>query len=165
MILKSRILSSISVTFLYFQLICSGQYYENWPLETEPLHINNYIGAGCFALHLILSVPVWITKLKWFRIKQKNVLPVNQQESINFGGLLTSWTHMIMLVYAMISLIILNTTDPVKLNYFPYNLIVYNFQIFGPSLYYVVLSTLFFSRKKSLKMYAKRLLFKNNIPQ
>ena len=121
------------------------------------------LGAGCFALHLILSLPIWITKLKWFRIKQKNVLPVNQQKGINFGGLLTSWTHMIMLVYAMISLIILNTTDPVKLNYFPYNLIVYNFQIFGPSLYYVVLSTLFFSRNKSLKKFAKTLLFKNNL--
>ena len=46
---------------------------------------------------------------------------------------------MIMLVYGMISLYILNNTDPVKLNDFPYKLIVYNFQIFGPSLYYVVL--------------------------
>ena len=69
---------------------------------------------------------------------------------------------MIMLVYAMISLYILNTTDPVKLNDFPYKLIVYNFQILGPSLYYVVLSALFFSRNKSLKMFAKRLLFKSN---
>ena len=126
------------------------------------MHINNYIGAGCFTLHLILSLPIWITKLKWFRIKQKNVLPVNQQKSIDFGGLLTSWTNMIMLVYAMISLIILNTTDPVELNDFPYNLIVYNFQILGPSFYYVVLSTLFFSRSTSLKIFAKRLLFKNN---
>ena len=67
-----------------------------------------------------------------------------------------------MLVYAMISLFILNNTDPVKLNDFPYKLIVYNFQILGPSLYYVVLSTLLFSRNKSLKMFAKRLLFKNN---
>ena len=120
------------------------------------------LGAGCFALHLILSLPIWITKLKWFRIKQRNVLPVNQQESINFGGLLTSWTNMIMLVYAMISIVSLNTTDPVKLNGFPYNLIVYNSQILVPSLYYVVLSTLFFSKNKTMKKFAKRLLFKNN---
>ena len=147
---------------LFFQLICSGQYYEDWPLERKPLHINNYIGAGCFVLHLILSLPIWITKLKWFRIKQKNVLPVNQQESINFGGLLTSWTNMIMLVYAMISIIVLNNTEPVKLNVFPYNLIVYNSQILVPSLYYVVLSTLFFSKNKTMKKFVKRLLIKNN---
>ena len=126
------------------------------------MHINNYIGAGCFVLHLILSLPIWITKLKWFRIKQKNVLPVNQQESINFGGLLTSWTNMIMLVYAMISIIVLNNTEPVKLNVFPYNLIVYNSQILVPSLYYVVLSTLFFSKNKTMKKFVKRLLIKNN---
>ena len=131
-------------------------------MEREPLHINNYICVVCFVLHLILSLPIWITKLKWFRIKQRNVLPVNQQESINFGGLLTSWTNMIMLVYAMISIVSLNTTDPVKLNGFPYNLIVYNSQILVPSLYYVVLSTLFFSKNKTMKKFAKRLLFKNN---
>ena len=150
------------VSFLLLQLICSGEYYENWPLEKDPLHINNYICVVCFALHLILSLPIWITKLKWFRIKQKNVLPVNQQESINFGGLLTSWTNMIMLVYAMISIVLLNKSDPVKLNHFPYNLIVYNSQILNPSLYYVVLSTLFFSKNKTMKMFAKRMLFKNN---
>ena len=143
-------------------MICSGEYYENWPLERKPLHINNYIGAGCFVLHLILSLPIWITKLKWFRIKQKNAPPVNQQGSINFGGLLTSWTNMIMLVYAMISIISLNKSDPVKLNHFPYNLIVYNSQILVPSLYYVVLSTLFFSKNETMNMFAKRLLFKNN---
>jgi hypothetical protein len=131
-------------------------------MERKPLHINNYICVVCFVLHLILSLPIWITKLKWFRIKQRNVLPVNQQESINFGGLLTSWTNMIMLVYAMISIVSLNTTDPVKLNGFPYNLIVYNSQILVPSLYYVVLSTLFFSKNKTMKKFAKRLLFKNN---
>jgi hypothetical protein len=67
-----------------------------------------------------------------------------------------------MLVYAMISIVSLNTTDPVKLNGFPYNLIVYNSQILVPSLYYVVLSTLFFSKNKTMKKFAKRLLFKNN---
>ena len=152
----------MSHSYLFLQLICSGQYYEDWPLERKPLHINNYISAGCFVLHLILSLPIWITKLKWFRIKQKTVLPVNQQGSINFGGLLTSWTNMIMLVYATISIIELNKTEPVKLNVFPYNLIVYNSQILVPSLYYVVLSTLFFSKNKTTKKFAKRLLFKNN---
>ena len=143
-------------------MICSGEYYEDWPLERKPLHINNYICVICFVLHLILSLPIWITKLKWFRIKQKNFLPVNQQESINFGGLLTSWTNMIMLVYAMISIVSLNATNPVILNSFPYNLIVYNSQILVPSLYYVVLSTLFFSKNKTMKMFVKRLFFKNN---
>ena len=69
---------------------------------------------------------------------------------------------MIMLVYATISIIELNKTEPVKLNVFPYNLIVYNSQILVPSLYYVVLSTLFFSKNKTTKKFAKRLLFKNN---
>ena len=67
-----------------------------------------------------------------------------------------------MLVYAMTSIISLNTTDPVKLNGFPYNLIAYNSQILVPSLYYVVLTILFFSKNKTMKKFAERLFFKNN---
>ena len=52
----------------------------------------------------------------------------------------------------------MNKSDPMTLNDFPYNLIVYNAQIFSPSVYYVVLSILFLSKNESLRKFAWRVL-------
>ena len=128
-------LQKIEKTFL--QILCTGTYYEQWVQEKDKFPTNNLIYLVCILLKIIMDL--WTAKAK------KNftpVIPFNNQNTTNFGTRKTIWLSVVFLSIFLVSLLHLQTLDPIKLNLYPYKISILIVQGLFPTIFlwrYVIL--------------------------
>lgn len=137
------------------KLICTGHYYKEWNEESDTIQTASIIVIMSSLCHLLLSIPIAISKR---RLKMAS----NHQNMINFGGMMTSWIGMSLLVIAIFLLSTLNATNPEDLNEFPNNLLVHGLYFVIPIMAIFTLNLMFFARSQSLRKEAWNCLLQNS---
>lgn len=138
------------------ELICTGCFYEEWINEKPPMADTGIIiSFVCIVMHFILSIPIWIAKVKMNRKE-----PVSK--GTTFGSFLSSWIILGIGIIICITLAMMNKTYPVDLNVYPFNLLVLNLHLFLPIAVCLTLNFTFYYRNKSLHKYFVPCLFSNN---
>ena len=127
-------------------MICTGVFYDQWMDEAKPINSITFIPIGCFILHLILSIPIWVIQFKWKKEEQDS-------NSFNFGSFKTSWVVLSLMLISTISISVMNGTHPALLNEYPYNLIVSLVQFALPLSFAFGLCLLYYPKNKKLQKY------------
>ena len=110
--------AAIYNTLKFFQITCTGQYYEGWLDDIKPVRSYQFLTSGSFALHLILSIRIYFEKKKVDRFETK----ASHQRGgpmINFGGLKMAWVCLIPLGLQVITISKLDHMTPKILNDYP----------------------------------------------
>ena len=159
---------------MYFQILCSGEYYEGWLTEKKPPPFYEIMNITCFFLNLLLNIIIGIKKArigpkkplqadgpigKIIAKKHKN----NLQNEIS--GTLTSWAYLVPVLLQMALIQNLGKSDPIILNDFPNNVKVYLNHLFFPTLIAILLCILFFSQSRELRRALKDFFFGQIIPE
>ena len=79
------------IFYICFKLVCAGHYYDEWVTDSDPIQTYNYILAGCFLLHVLMSIPIKIAKIKWNHYEKKLFDIGKFKKAINFGEMQTIW--------------------------------------------------------------------------
>ena len=143
-------------SYLHIQLLCAGEFYEQWMNEKPKLPIYAFFYAGGFILTLIMSVFIFIAKKFWQRNDQHINLGIQIKKQIkDFGGLKTSWVCCIPAGMSVLVLTKINKFHPFELNEYPNSLYIYYVHILNPTLIVLPLVIFHFSRDKELRRAAK----------
>lgn len=153
------VLAGLTRTFLpgkpiLNEVLCSGEYYRVLKSDKDnPPATFNYIVGPCLLLHIILSLPVKMTKRQ---VNKK--IPIRSRNNVDFGGLKTSWVIMFLSCSAFILVVILSKSDPKLLKKWPKNLLVWATHSFAPTYCFTGVAISFIWREKALRVFAKQKL-------
>ena len=114
----------------FFQITCTGQYYEEWLDDIKPVRSYQLLTGGSFVLHLILSIRLYFEKKKVARFETE----ASSQRGgpmINFGGLKMAWVCLIPLALQVITIGKLDCMSPDMLNNYLNYWLIYFTHIFN----------------------------------
>ena len=137
-------------------MLCTGNFYPEWIEEKPPFPFNELIFVLCSILQIIFTIFIGWAKFKW-KSNENHNLSANQKNSTNFGGMVTTWITLFIILYATVSVIAQNQTSPWKLREYPWKILVLNHQMFSPTIVPLAANILFFFRNKKLRIAAKRI--------
>ena len=103
-----------------------------------------------------------MAKIKW-KQNENQSLPTSQQNSINFGGMITTWIAIVLTAYGIGSVVAMNKTLPLELNEFPGKILVLNHQIFTPGVVNLTMFAMFYGKNKRFRQAVKRIIFPEKI--
>ena len=118
--------------------------------DIKPIRSYHYITGSCFALHLILSIPILIIKRRYKAKDEPMEIMKSNRTAINFGGLKTCWICMFPLVLQIILLSKLDKMTPQSLGTYPHYWIIYFIHSFNLIMIAVAMIIVFYLKSKVL---------------